>query len=89
VPPRGQSGQDFSEGRLEFFLVKEKVAADLLNGLRSNFRTFSECAVRERPALLRASSALQRALIDDANYLDFDSAIPRFESWHPSQESTR
>jgi hypothetical protein len=38
-----------------------------LNGLGSNFRTFSECA-----------------LIDNAN-LDFDSAIPRFESWRPSQ----
>src|SRR3954452_9501055 len=25
------------------------------------------------------------ALIDNANRLDFDSAIPRFESWRPSQ----
>jgi hypothetical protein len=24
-------------------------------------------------------------LIDHSNYLDFDSAIPRFESWRPSQ----
>src|SRR6266478_2704961 len=24
------------------------------------------------------------ALMDNANYLDFDSAIPRFESWRPS-----
>ena len=24
-------------------------------------------------------------LINHANHLDFDSAIPRFESWHPSQ----
>jgi hypothetical protein len=47
---------------------RSEIPASLLNGLRSNFRTFSECA-----------------LIDNANYLDFDSAIPRFESWHPSQ----
>src|SRR6266508_4930009 len=45
-----------------------EISANLLNGLRSNFRDFSE-----------------RALIDNANHLDFDSAIPRFESWRPSQ----
>ena len=27
----------------------------------------------------------ERALINKANHLDFDSAIPRFESWRPSQ----
>jgi hypothetical protein len=30
----------------------------------------------------------ERALINNGNHLDFDSAIPRFESWRPSQEST-
>jgi hypothetical protein len=27
----------------------------------------------------------ERALINNAIHLDFDSAIPRFESWRPSQ----
>jgi len=27
----------------------------------------------------------ERALINNGNHLDFDSAIPRFESWRPSQ----
>src|SRR5713226_9051993 len=31
----------------------------------------------------------ERALKHQVNDLDFDSAIPRFESWRPSQESTR
>jgi hypothetical protein len=42
--------------------------ANLLIGLRSDFRIFSE-----------------RALIHKMNHVDFDSAIPRFESWRPSQ----
>ena len=45
-----------------------EISANLLIGLRSNFRIFSECA-----------------LIKHANHLDFDSAIPRFESRRPSQ----
>src|SRR6266508_6188685 len=45
-----------------------EMSDNLLIGLRSNFRDFSE-----------------RALINNANHLDFDSAIPRFESWRPSQ----
>jgi len=45
-----------------------EMTANLLIGLRSNFRIFSECA-----------------LINNVNHLDFDSAIPRFESWRPSQ----
>src|SRR6266508_6188880 len=44
-----------------------EMSDNLLIGLRSNFRNFSECA-----------------LINNANHLDFDSAIPRFESWRPS-----
>jgi hypothetical protein len=45
-----------------------EMPANLLIGLRSDLRTFSEFA-----------------LTDKANHLDFDSAIPRFESWRPSQ----
>ncbi len=29
----------------------------------------------------------ERALINNADHLDFDSAIPRFESWRPSQST--
>ena len=45
-----------------------KISANLLNGLRSNSRSFSE-----------------GSLISKEKHLDFDSAIPRFESWRPSQ----
>src|SRR6516162_7447254 len=44
------------------------MCVNLLNGLRSNFRDFSECV-----------------LTNNANHVDFDSSIPRFESWHASQ----
>lgn len=45
-----------------------EISANLLNGLRSNFRDFSECA-----------------LINHANHLDFDSAIPKWPPLLPRQ----
>jgi len=35
------------------------------------------------------ASFLEAALSDKANWSDFDSAIPRFESWRPSQHRSR
>src|SRR5262249_10334220 len=48
-----------------------EMCVNLLNGLRSNFRDFSECV-----------------LTNNANHVDFDSAIRRFESSRPSQQNS-
>jgi hypothetical protein len=43
--------------------------------------------LKSRERILPAFSKCALKLLD--NQADFDSAIPRFESWRPSKESTR
>jgi hypothetical protein len=68
TPARNHSRQSPVTLTATAFAPLTEIPANLLNGLRSTFRTFSGCT-----------------LIDSANYLDFDSAIRRFESSRPSQ----
>jgi hypothetical protein len=63
TPARNHSRQSPVTLTATAFVPLTEIPANLLNGLRSNFRTFLGCT-----------------LIDSANYLDFDSAIRRFES---------